>query len=105
RCRALPRGWVCALLVFLGFANGLAPWMVRNVRAFGDVMPITDTLYLHLWMGNNSRAWGGPQDAATLRETVAPARLKPLLAEPNQARRYGMLAQGVHAGAQESPTG
>ena len=56
RCRALPRGWVFALLVFLGFANGLAPWMVRNVQTFGDVLPIVDSTYLHLWVGNNSAA-------------------------------------------------
>src|SRR5262249_7024509 len=30
RCRRLRLGWLFALLAFLGFANGLAPWTVRN---------------------------------------------------------------------------
>ena len=32
RSRTLARGWLCGLLAFLGFANGLAPWTVRNVQ-------------------------------------------------------------------------
>jgi hypothetical protein len=105
RCRVAPRGWVCALLAFLGFANGLAPWTVRNYRSFGDVLPITDSMYLHLWMGSNSRARGGPQDDATVRATLPPERLKKLLAEPNQARRYGMLAEDVRSVVAENPAG
>jgi len=104
-CRSLPRGWVCALMAFLGFANGLAPWMVRNVRAFGEVLTITDTLYLHLWMGSNNRATGGPQHEAVLRETLPEERLKTVLAESNQARRYGMLAHDLKAVAEDNPTG
>jgi hypothetical protein len=104
-CRNIPRGWVCALLAVLGFANGLAPWMVRDLRAFGDVMPITDSLYLDLWMGNNKSARGGPQSEETLRESLPPERLKQLMAEPNQARRYGMLAEDLKTMVQDNPTG
>jgi hypothetical protein len=93
RCRSLPRGWVCALLAFLGFANGVAPWMVRNLQTFGDVIPISNALYLDLWIGSNSLSRGGPQNEETLRQSLPPERLKLLLAQPNQARRYGMLAE------------
>jgi hypothetical protein len=105
RCRTLPRGWVCALLAFLGFANGLAPWLARDVRTFGDLVPIVDTLYLHLWVGNNALARGGPQDERTLRESLPPDRYQALMAEPNQARRYGMLVEDVWARVQQNPTG
>src|SRR5262249_16900394 len=71
RCRTLPRGWFPALLAFLGFANGLIPWAVRNVQDLGEVVPVVDTTYLHLWMGNNTRATGGPQSVETLRTALA----------------------------------
>ena len=105
QCRNIPRGWVCALLAVLGFGNGLAPWMVRDLQAFGEVLPITDSLYLDLWIGNNTTARGGPQDEQTLRDSLAPERLKALLAEPNQARRYGMLAENLKSTIEDKPTG
>ena len=58
RCRNLQRGWLCALLAVLGFANGMAPWMVRNYQVFGDVVPVVNSAYVHLWMGNNPKATG-----------------------------------------------
>ena len=36
RSRKESRGWLCALLAFLGFANGLAPWTVRNFQKFEE---------------------------------------------------------------------
>ena len=105
RCRGMPRGWVCALLAVLGFGNGLAPWMVYNMREYGDVVPITDSLYLDLWIGSNSKAWGGPQNEQTLRETLLPDRLEALLDKKNQAHRYGMLAVDLKERLQENPTG
>jgi hypothetical protein len=104
-CRNIPRGWVCALLAVLGFGNGLAPWLVRDLQAFGDVMPITDSLYLDLWIGNNSSARGGPQSEQTLREALPPQRLKVILAEPNQARRYNLLADDLKSMVRDNPTG
>jgi hypothetical protein len=59
RCRWLKRGWLFALLAFLGFVNGLVPWTLRNYQAFGDVLPIVDSTYLHLWIGNHPGADGG----------------------------------------------
>ena len=95
RSRALVRGWLCGLLAFLGFANGLAPWVVRNIQVFGEPMPVVDTLYLHLWVGNNPKATGGPlepemRDIAPV-DTMRDAKGKPL----PQPERYSKLAEAV----------
>ena len=65
RSRTLPRGWLCALLAFLGFANGLAPWTVRNIQIFHEPVPIVSSAWLHLWIGNNPEATGGPATEKT----------------------------------------
>jgi hypothetical protein len=95
RCRKVSRGWLCALLAFLGFANGLAPWTVRNLRTFHQVIPVADSMYLHLWMGVNPAANGGPQNEDTLLETLGKERYDELRAEKNQARRYHLLGADV----------
>src|SRR5262249_37739252 len=105
RCRSLPRGWLCAMLAFLGLANGLAPWTVRNFQAFGDLVPVSDSVWLHVWIGVNGEATGGPQDEAALRRSVAPEGREKLLAEKNQARRYAMLAHDVAAQLENDPAG
>lgn len=104
RCRKLRAGWFCALLAFLGFANGLAPWTVRNLREFGELIPVADSACLHLWIGNNPLATGGPMDEATLRASFPPERLKELLAEKNQATRYAMLGKDVAEHVAEDPS-
>ncbi|MCS6852718.1 MAG: hypothetical protein NZ700_16295 [Gemmataceae bacterium] len=60
QARHVPRGWLAAILAFLGFVNGLGYWVVRNYQAFGDFVPVVDSAYYHLWVGNNSHAHGGP---------------------------------------------
>jgi hypothetical protein len=64
RSRRLAGGWLCALLAFLGFAIGLSPWTVRNFQVFSkerpELVPIVDSTHLHLWIGNNPKANGGP---------------------------------------------
>jgi hypothetical protein len=60
RTRTLQRGWLAAVLAFLGFVNGLIPWMARNYQNFNNVFPIVDSAYWHLWVGNNPKANGGP---------------------------------------------
>src|SRR5262249_24099570 len=87
RSRSLPRGWVCALLAFLGFANRLAPWTVRNVHVFHEPLPVVDSTYLHLWIGNNPHATGGPATEEAWRS--APA--KELRNVPSQPQRYARL--------------
>jgi hypothetical protein len=115
RCRSLPRGWLAALLAFLGFVNGLVPWTLRNYQVFGDVVPIVDSAYLHLWIGNNPEADGGPQDPHSL-----PARLvRDLAREENdraaaqkavehlkkmgQKERYDFLGNKVAYNVHEDP--
>jgi hypothetical protein len=70
RCRWLKRGWLYAVLAFLGFINGLVPWTLRNLQTFGDVLPVVDSVYLHLWIGNHPGADGGSLDRARLSERL-----------------------------------
>src|SRR5262249_32896665 len=96
RSRTEARGWLCALLAFLGFANGLAPWTVRNYQVFGEPVPIVDSVYLHLWYGNNPRATGGAPTEAML-QSLPEDKLKELYKVPGseQPRRYNKLAGPV----------
>jgi hypothetical protein len=88
RSRRLPRGWLAALLAFLGFANGLAPWTVRNLQAFREPVPVVDSAYLHLWAGNNPDADGGP-----LTPEMLDSALKKVPAGKEQPERYARLAR------------
>lgn len=106
RCRNLPQGWLCALMAFLGFANGLAPWTVRNLQTFEDEpLPIISTAWLHLWMGNNPLANGVALNEPELRLSLLLAKnpwkeeaflssnsVELLMREDNQAHRYKLLA-------------
>jgi hypothetical protein len=111
RCRTVRRGWLCALLAFLGFTNGLGSWTFRNAKAFGDIIPITDSVYLHLWMGNNAQADGGPQTEQALLETLAVARgedpktTAEALGQLKQNERYNALAGDVRKQIQRDPEG
>ncbi len=86
RCRALRSGWLCGLLAFLGFGNGLAPWTVRNFREFSEPVPLVDSAMLHLWIGNNPLATGSNFDETELRRTLPRNALSPFW--PNPTRRY-----------------
>ncbi len=105
RCRHVRLGWFAGLLALLGFGNGLAPWMVRNHTVFKDAVPVADSAYLHLWMGNSPGATGGAVDEKTLRASLPAERVKELVAEPNQAKRYGRLSHDVVRQVRDDPTG
>lgn len=92
-CKDVRHGWFNAILAVLGFANGLAPWAVRNWNAFHEPVPVVTSAYLDFWIGNNAKATGGPLNEAALRETILPDRLRTLLDEPKQAKRYASLAK------------
>jgi 4-amino-4-deoxy-L-arabinose transferase-like glycosyltransferase len=62
RSRTLLRGWLAALLAVLGFVNGLAPWTFRNWQRFGEPVPIVDSTYYHLWIGNGPRTSDAPKE-------------------------------------------
>ncbi len=111
RARKMPRGWLLALLAFLGFANGLAPWLLHNLQVQRDVVPVVDSAYLHLWMGNNPKATGGPLDEQTMLQALAerrgetPEEAARHLAELPQRRRYASLAGAVVDEARANPAG
>jgi hypothetical protein len=99
RSRHESRGWLCALVALLGFAGGLAPWTMRNYRAFGEPIPIVDSAYLHLWYGNNPKATGGPPSEEI--ESAAPA--DDLRAIQEQPRRYASLGPKVWEEVRQHP--
>lgn len=103
RCRQFSWGWFAGLLALVGFANGLAPWAVRNHRLYGVLVPVSSSSYLHLWMGNNPKATGGTLDEEALRDSLPEGRRQQLLDESNQARRYGKLAEDVLEEVQGDP--
>jgi 4-amino-4-deoxy-L-arabinose transferase-like glycosyltransferase len=111
RCRSSPRGWLCAVLAFLGLATGLAPWTFRNYKAYHDIVPIADSAYLHLWIGNNARATGGPQSEQVVLETAAEARgedkqkTREELARLPQKERYDQLGRLVWQQVRSDPAG
>ncbi len=105
RCRNLRLGWFAGLLALLGFGNGLAPWLVRNHTVFKDVVPVVDSAYLHLWMGNYPGATGGAVDEKTLRASLPAERVKALVAEPNQSKRYARLSHDVVRQVRDDPAG
>ncbi len=99
RARRLPGGALAALLALLAFVTGLAPWTVRNFDAFADIYPVVNSTYLHLWMGNNPQATGGPLDERVLVEALAetrdeePTATAAWLASLGQSERYRALAE------------
>lgn len=101
RSRSLEAGWRCALVAFLGFLIGLAPWTVRNVRSMGSPLPIVSTAYLHLWIGNNPTATGGPATEETWKNPPTPTN--ELAAIDDQAKRYDRLGPRVKKEGIERP--
>jgi 4-amino-4-deoxy-L-arabinose transferase-like glycosyltransferase len=99
RSRDLTRGWLCALLAFLGFVNGLAPWTFRNYQVFGEPLPVVDSAYLHLWVGNNPHADGGPLTD----DMVKDAPTEELANIDKQPERYAHLGGLVRQEVSDRP--
>ncbi len=99
RTRNLRRGWLPAVLAFLGFLIGLSPWTVRNLQVFGEPLPIVDSAYLHLWIGNNPAATGGPNYRRAL-DRASEEELRKIDAQP---KRYDELGKKVAEEAKDGP--
>jgi 4-amino-4-deoxy-L-arabinose transferase-like glycosyltransferase len=102
--RRSPAGWQVALVAVLGFVIGLAPWALRNLQVFGDVFPIVDSTYYHLWIGNNPHATGGPLLEEDQRSALRLYSAEDL-ADPNlsQPARYRRLAWEIDEEIQNDP--
>ncbi|HEY7156245.1 MAG TPA: hypothetical protein VH575_19925 [Gemmataceae bacterium] len=96
RSRTLTRGWLCALLAFLGFVNGLAPWTFRNWQLYGEPLPIVDSTYYHLWIGNNPHATGGPESDEARRDAPTDELAKFVLPRDRYDRLGKMVRQEIH---------
>ena len=91
RSRRQPSGWLGALLAFLGFVIGVAPWTIRNWQVYGEPIPIVDSAYLHMWMGNSPRADGGP---VAVEEALPADQVKELKEIKKQPERYAAPRPG-----------
>jgi len=59
------------------------------------VIPIVDSAWLHLWMGNNPAANGVVPDADVMKSTLGEERYHNLTGMSSQPQRYQTLAQDV----------
>jgi 4-amino-4-deoxy-L-arabinose transferase-like glycosyltransferase len=98
RSRTVSRGWLAAVVAFLGFATGLAPWLVRNWQTFHEPVPVADSAYLHLWEGNHPGATGGAVPPSDWKGLESPER-----AALPQPQRYAKLAPLVWEDVREHP--
>ncbi len=89
--RRMPSGWLGALLAFLGFVIGVAPWTIHNWQTFNEPTPIVDSAYLHIWMGNNPAANGGPVSVDKL-TTEQLEEVKNIKKQPERYARLGRFA-------------
>lgn len=89
RSRALSSPGLCGVLALLGFVTSLAPWAVRNYQAVGEPVPVVTSTWLHLWIGNNPEATGGPATPAMLQQ----APVERMKEAKNQQARYAVLAR------------
>jgi 4-amino-4-deoxy-L-arabinose transferase-like glycosyltransferase len=111
RCRTARQGWLYVILAFLGFVTGLACWTFRNYRAFGEIIPVADSTYLHLWMGNNARATGGPESESTMLQALAAQRGEPQnetaeqVGQLSQKERYDQLGRATWKYIRSDPAG
>jgi hypothetical protein len=102
RSRNESRGWLCSLLAFLGFVNGLAPWAVRNYQLYQEPIPVISSTWLHLWVGNNPQATGGPLTAQMRSLFTETERTR--LAKLRQPFRYADLGKTVREEILAAPT-
>jgi hypothetical protein len=106
RTRNRAGGWQYGLVAVLGLVLGLAPWTVRNLQVFGDVFPIVDSTYYHLWIGNNPRATGGLLSEADQNAALSDEMKKQLADRSlSQPARYRLLAPEVWHNIADDPAG
>jgi hypothetical protein len=113
RCRLVPTGWMCGLLSLLGFVIGLAPWSVRNWQTFHEPIPIVNSTFVDVWMGNNPRATGGPMTEEDMKNALARGpedndglALQQRLGEAtSQKDRYRVLGEATLRAVRDDPAG
>lgn len=99
RSRSLKLGWLYAVCAFLGFGAALAPWTIRNYQVFEGPVPVVSSTYLHLWIGNNPKATGGPATDDMWTDEIKAE----LTAVPRQPDRYQVLANKVVDEVKQQP--
>jgi 4-amino-4-deoxy-L-arabinose transferase-like glycosyltransferase len=101
RCRRVPNGGLCAIVTVLGFAAGLAPWVVWSMQAHGKPIPIASSGFYHLWVGNNAKSTGGVHEP--IMDKQLPTELVSKMEQTPPADRYDLLAPVVLEEITEHP--
>jgi hypothetical protein len=96
RCRSVPNGSLSAIVCFAAFVGGLAPWGFHSFQRFNAPVPIVQSAWFHIWVGNNPKTDGGAYNWSMKSKLV---ELKPELAKQLEATpvhdRYSLLADNV----------
>lgn len=104
RCRSVPQGSLSAICCLLGFAGGLAPWGYHCIQVFHAPVPIVNSAWFHVWVGNNPKSDGGNYNWSMKKDL---ARIKPELVkkleETPVTDRYALLADTVTTEIIEKP--
>lgn len=101
RSRELKFGWFYAILAFLGFISGLAPWGVQTYQDRHAPPPVVDAAWARIWEGNNPAATGGPMGADPV-EILGPNRYK-TLQDATRTDRYEEFTEDVLKEVSERP--
>lgn len=101
RCRRVSSGAMSAILMLIGFAGGMAPWIYHGYQTFQTPVPVITTAWFHLWVGNNS-ASDGADYQWSMKKRLDPALLTKLAQTPQQDR-YALLAETVATEVIEKP--
>lgn len=101
RCRQLKNGGACAVMCFLGFLGGLAPWGYHCYAMLKAPVPLVTSAWFDVWAGNNEASTGG--DYQWNMKTRLPVDLVRQLQDTPQAERYALLADRVLQEVVEHP--
>lgn len=101
RCRSVPQGSLSAIFCLLGFIGGLAPWAYQCFHVFHAPVPIVNSAWFHVWVGNNPATDGGNYQWS-MKKRLDPVLFKKLEATP-VTDRYALLAETVTSEIIEKP--
>lgn len=113
RSRRVSGGGMCSVLLLLGFAGGLAPWVFHCYQLHKAPVPVTSAAWLHVWIGNNEASDGGDYQWSMKRaldpklardpSMIRDPQLLTHLQETPQVDRYALLAEPVLREIVEKP--
>ncbi len=99
RCRSVPNGSLSAIVCFAAFVGGLAPWGYHCVQRFNAPVPIVQSAWFHIWVGNNPKTDGGNYNWSMKPDAELAKKMK----ETPVQDRYALFADSVTTEIIEKP--